>query len=234
MPPRPRASPCPAFPSRIPCPLAPGTADSDENLQSFGVPRCDPLPCLLKFLPLVPTPPSNCVVDPEKLPASQSAAQRLEEVQCQECIYHNNGSSSTSDVRSEEEGMIRITVGGNLDTTAFLVNESGCATHCHNWRLYHQRSPYSVKCRFSRSPFGSNDNTIKDSNGEKVAANHKNVLAKVFHRSRYQRNESSSSLTVERGGGAGMLQQQKEPKAVQPGDRGSGGDVETTAVGQQR
>uniref|UniRef100_A0A8C7BBD7 Microtubule associated protein 1S n=1 Tax=Neovison vison TaxID=452646 RepID=A0A8C7BBD7_NEOVI len=55
-----------------PLPAAPGTADSDEDMEGFGVPRRDPLPEPLKFPPPLPTPPSICMVDPEMLPPEQA------------------------------------------------------------------------------------------------------------------------------------------------------------------
>ncbi|KAK2495220.1 hypothetical protein MC885_021609 [Smutsia gigantea] len=54
-----------------PLPAAPGTADSDEDMEGLGVPGCDPLPEPLKFPPPLPTPPSICMVDPEMLPPEQ-------------------------------------------------------------------------------------------------------------------------------------------------------------------
>lgn len=55
-----------------PLPAAPGTADSDEDTEGFGVPRRDPLPDPLKIPPPLPTPPSICMVDPEMLPPEQA------------------------------------------------------------------------------------------------------------------------------------------------------------------
>lgn len=55
-----------------PLPAASGTADSDEDMEGFGVPRRDPLPEPLKFPPPLPTPPSICMVDPEMLPPEQA------------------------------------------------------------------------------------------------------------------------------------------------------------------
>ncbi|XP_027942981.1 microtubule-associated protein 1S isoform X2 [Eumetopias jubatus] len=55
-----------------PLPAAPGPADSDEDMEGFGVPRRDPLPEALKFPPPLPTPPSICMVDPEMLPPEQA------------------------------------------------------------------------------------------------------------------------------------------------------------------
>ncbi|XP_004688241.1 PREDICTED: microtubule-associated protein 1S [Condylura cristata] len=55
-----------------PLPAAPGTVDSDEDTEGFGVPRRDPLPEPLKFPPPLPTPPSICMVDPEMLPPKQA------------------------------------------------------------------------------------------------------------------------------------------------------------------
>ncbi|XP_074194023.1 microtubule-associated protein 1S isoform X1 [Rhinolophus sinicus] len=55
-----------------PLPAAPGTADSDEDTEGFGVPRRHPLPDPLKVPPPLPTPPSICMVDPELLPPGQA------------------------------------------------------------------------------------------------------------------------------------------------------------------
>ncbi|XP_011365126.1 microtubule-associated protein 1S [Pteropus vampyrus] len=55
-----------------PLPAAPGTADSDEDTEGFGVSRRNPLPDSLKVPPPLPTPPSICMVDPELLPPEQA------------------------------------------------------------------------------------------------------------------------------------------------------------------
>uniref|UniRef100_A0A8C3WYC2 Microtubule associated protein 1S n=1 Tax=Catagonus wagneri TaxID=51154 RepID=A0A8C3WYC2_9CETA len=55
-----------------PLPAGPGTADSDEDSEGFGVPRRDPLPDPLKIPPPLPSPPSICMVDPEMLPPEQA------------------------------------------------------------------------------------------------------------------------------------------------------------------
>ncbi|NP_001230114.1 microtubule-associated protein 1S [Sus scrofa] len=55
-----------------PLPAGPGTADSDEDTEGFGVPRRDPLPDPLKIPPPLPAPPSICMVDPEMLPPEQA------------------------------------------------------------------------------------------------------------------------------------------------------------------
>ncbi|XP_045709211.1 microtubule-associated protein 1S [Phyllostomus hastatus] len=55
-----------------PLPAAPGTVDSDEDMEGFGVPRHNPLPDPLKVPPPLPTPPSICMVDPELLPPEQA------------------------------------------------------------------------------------------------------------------------------------------------------------------
>ncbi|XP_066126081.1 microtubule-associated protein 1S isoform X1 [Saccopteryx bilineata] len=55
-----------------PLPAAPGTADSDEDMEGFGVSRHNPLPDPLKVPPPLPTPPGICMVDPELLPPEQA------------------------------------------------------------------------------------------------------------------------------------------------------------------
>ncbi|ELK23743.1 Microtubule-associated protein 1S [Myotis davidii] len=55
-----------------PLPAAPGTADSDEDMEGFGVPRHNQLPNPLKVPPPLPTPPNICMVDPELLPPEQA------------------------------------------------------------------------------------------------------------------------------------------------------------------
>ncbi|XP_036097124.1 microtubule-associated protein 1S [Molossus molossus] len=55
-----------------PLPAAPGTAESDEDMEGFGVPHHNPLPDPLKVPPPLPTPPRICMVDPELLPPEQA------------------------------------------------------------------------------------------------------------------------------------------------------------------
>ncbi|XP_008154658.2 microtubule-associated protein 1S [Eptesicus fuscus] len=51
---------------------APGTADSDEDMEGFGAPHRNQLPNPLKVPPPLPTPPNICMVDPELLPPEQA------------------------------------------------------------------------------------------------------------------------------------------------------------------